>query len=159
MVLALGILAMGIALFTPFVSPLLWAGVLCYAQYPLYIRLVRATGSRRTLSAPLVYMSLLIAEDVTEAYRIVIASVGEGDQPLLESWRQYPLLATLAEAIQNMERVTGTDLRMSIAENLAESGKRLLGQVTRMVTHALYAFVQLGMILLCAFYFFGTGMP
>jgi predicted PurR-regulated permease PerM len=171
MVLALGILALGIALFTPFMSPLLWAGVLCYTLYPLYIRLVRATGGRCTLSAlvmcliltigviaPLAYMSLLIAEDVTEAYRIVIASVGEGDQPLLESWRQYPLLATLAEAIQNMERVTGTDLRMSIAENLAELGKMLVGQVTRMVTQALYAFVQLCMILLCAFYFFGTGM-
>ncbi|HSA85887.1 MAG TPA: AI-2E family transporter [Nitrospira sp.] len=170
MVLAFGILALGIALFTPFVSPLLWAGVLSYALYPLYIRLVRATGGRRTLSAlvmcliltigviaPLVYMSLLIAEDVTEAYRFVIASVGQGDQPLLESWRRYPLLATLAEAIHNVERVTGTDLRMSIAENLAELGKMLVGQVTRVVTHALYALVQLGMILLCAFYLFRDG--
>lgn len=169
-VLTIGILTLSVALLSPFVSPLLWAGVLCYALNPVYVRLVRATGGRRTLSAlvmcliltigviaPLVYMSLLIAEDVTEAYRIVIASVGEGDQPLLESWRQYPLLATLAEAIHNMERVTGTDLRLSIAENLAELGKMLVGQVTRLVTHALYAFVQLGMTLLCAFYFFRDG--
>jgi predicted PurR-regulated permease PerM len=170
MVLALGILALGIALFTPFVSPLLWAGVLCYALSPLYTRLVRVTGGRRTLSvlvmcliltvgviAPLVYMSLLIAEDLTEGYRALVATLSEGDLPLLEGWRRYPILATLAEAIQNMERVTGTDLRMSIAENLAELGKMLVGQVTRMVTHALYAFVQLGMILLCAFYFFRDG--
>lgn len=168
--LASGIAGLVLAVFSPFVSPLLWAGVLCYALYPLYSRLVRATGGRRALSAlvmcliltvgviaPLAYMSLLIVEDVTEAYRTMIASMREGDQPLLETWRTYPLLATLAEAIHNMERVTGTDLRMSIAENLAELGKMLVGQVTRIATHALYAIVQLGMILLCAFYFFRDG--
>ena len=169
-VLAGGIAGLVLVVFSPFVSPLLWAGVLCYALYPLYRRMDRGTGGRRALSAlvmcliltvgviaPLVYMSLLIAEDLTEGYRTLVATLREGDLPLLESWRKYPILATLAEAIQNMERVTGTDLRMSIAENLAELGKMLVGQLTGMVTHALYAFVQLGMILLCAFYFFRDG--
>ena len=170
MVLVAGIFTLGLAVFSPFVSPLLWSGVLCYALYPLYSRLLSATGGRRTLSAlvmclilmigvivPLVYLSLLIAEDLTEAYRTLIASLREGEQPLLESWRRYPFLAALAEAFQNMERLTGTNLRTSIAENLAELGKALVGQVTLIVTHALYAFAQLGMILLCAFYFFRDG--
>lgn len=170
MVLAFSILALGIALFAPFVAPLLWAGVLCYALYPLYRRMVRATGDRRALSAlvmcliltvgiiaPLVYMSLLIAEDLTEGYRTLVATVSEGDQPLLESWRKYPVLATLADTLQNVERLTRTDLRMSIVDNLADLGRVLVGQVTRIVTNALYAFVQLGMILLCAFYFFRDG--
>ncbi len=168
--LAFGIVVLGFALFTPFLSPLLWAGVLCYALYPLYTRLVRVTGGRRALSAsvmcliltvgvivPLAYLSVLIAEDVTETYRIVVASLREGEQPLLEGWRRYPLLAAVAEAVENLERLTETNLRASIAENLAELGKALVGQVTRVVTHALYAVVQLGMILLCAFYFFRDG--
>jgi len=167
LVLAGGLAGVIVVVFSPFLSPLLWAGVLCYALFPLYCRLVSATGGRRDLSAlvmcllltigviaPLVSLSLLIAEDLTEAYRTLIASLREGDQPLLESWRQYPFLATLAEALQNMERLTGTDLRTSIAENLAEFGKLLVGQLTRIVTNVLYAAVQLGMILLCAFYFF-----
>lgn len=170
LVLAGGIAGVIVVVFSPFLSPLLWAGVLCYALYPLYCRLVSTIGGRRELSAlvmcflltigviaPLVYLSLLIAEDLTEAYRTLIASLREGDQPLLESWRQYPFLAALAEALQNMERLTGTDLRTSIAENLAEFGKLLVGQVTRIVTNVLYAAVQLGMILLCAFYFFRDG--
>ncbi|TKB84381.1 MAG: AI-2E family transporter [Nitrospira sp.] len=169
-VLAVGILALGLTLFTPFISPLLWSGVLCYALYPLYVRLVRITGDRRTLSAllmcliliigviaPLVYMSLLIAEDLTVAYRALLAALRDGNQPLLESWRKYPFLAALADTLQNLERLTGSDLRTSIAENVAELGKVLVGQVTRLVTDALYAFVQLGMILLCAFYFFRDG--
>ena len=170
LVLAGGLAGVIVVVFSPFLSPLLWAGVLCYALFPLYCRLVSATGGRRDLSAlvmcllltigviaPLVSLSLLIAEDLTEAYRTLIASLREGDQPLLESWRQYPFLATLAEALQNMERLTGTDLRTNIAENLAEFGKLLVGQLTRIVTNVLYAAVQLGMILLCAFYFFRDG--
>ncbi|MDO9116572.1 MAG: AI-2E family transporter [Nitrospira sp.] len=170
LVLAGGIAALIVAIFTPFVSSLLWAGVLCYALYPLYTRLVLATRGRRTLSAlvmclvlavgviaPLAYLSLLVAEDLTEAYRTVIASMREGDQLLLESWRKVPFLASFADALQTMERLTGTALRTSIAENLAELGKALVGQATRVVTHALYALVQLSMILLCAFYFFRDG--
>lgn len=169
-VLAGGIAGLVLVVFSPFVSPLLWAGVLCYALYPLYCRMVRATGGRRALSAlvmcliltvgviaPLVYMSLVIAEDLTEGYRTLAATLREGDQPLLESWRKYPILAAMADAIQNVERLTRTDLRMSIAENLADLGRVLVGQVTRIATHALYAVVQLGMILLCAFYFFRDG--
>ncbi len=170
LILAFAIAGTIVAVFSPFLSPVLWAGVLCYALYPLYRRLLKATRGRRELSAlvmcliltvgviaPLVYMSLLIAEDVTDAYRMLIASLKEGDQPLLESWRNYPLLPSMVDAVQNIERLTGTDLRMSIAENLADLGKVLVGQLTSIVTHALYAVVQLGMVLLCAFYFFRDG--
>lgn len=104
--------------------------------------------------APLLYISLLIAEDLMSVYRTLIASMREGEQSVFDSWRRYPFLSAPAEAIQNIERLTGTDLRTSIAENLAELGKAVVGQVTRIMTHALYALVQLAMILLCAFYFF-----
>lgn len=170
MALAAGILALGFSVFRPFLSPLLWAGVLCYALYPLYTRLVRATGGRRTVSAlamcliltvgiivPLVYLSVLIAEDLTETYRTIVASLMEKERPLFAEWRKYPFLAALADALQNLERLTRTDLRVSLAENLADLGRVLVEQVTRLVTHALYALVQLGMILLCAFYFFRDG--
>lgn len=168
--LTIGILALSVALLSPFMSPLLWAGVLCYALNPVYVWLVTASGGRRALSAlvmcviltagiiaPLVYLSLVVAEEVAETYRTLVVSLHEGEQPLLEGWRKYPLLAAPAEAMQNLERLTGTDLRTSLAENLTELGKLLVGQVTRVVTHALYALVQLGMILLCAFYFFRDG--
>jgi predicted PurR-regulated permease PerM len=169
-VLTVGILALSLVLFAPFLSPILWAAVLCYALYPLYRRLVRLTGGRRNVSAlamcliltlgiiaPLVYLSLVIAEDVTDTYRTLVTTLHEGEEPLFEGWRKYPFLAAPAEALQNLERLTGTDLRTSLAENLADLGKLLVGQVTRVVTHALHAVVELAMILLCAFYFFRDG--
>jgi predicted PurR-regulated permease PerM len=42
MVLAFGIQARGITLFTTFVSPFLWAGVLCHALNPIPTWLVKA---------------------------------------------------------------------------------------------------------------------
>ncbi len=170
LVLTIGILILAAALLSPFLSPLLWAGVLCYALNPVYIWMVRVSGGRRALSAlamcvvltvgiivPLVYLSLVVAEDVTKTYRTWVVSLREGDRLWFEGWRKNPLLAAPAMALENLERLTGTDLRTSLVENLTELGKMLVEQVTRIVTHALQALVQLAMILLCAFYFFRDG--
>ncbi|MCP9443238.1 MAG: AI-2E family transporter [Nitrospira sp.] len=168
--LTVGILAVSLLLLSPFLSPVLWAGVLCYTLNPVYGWMVRVSGGRRTLSAlvmcailtggiivPLVYLSLVIAEDVTKTYRALVISLREADRPLLEGWRDYPFLAVPLDAISNLERVTGTNLRASLAENLAELGKVLVEQVTRIVTHAIHVLAQLIMVLLCAFYFFRDG--
>ncbi|MEW6246923.1 MAG: AI-2E family transporter [Nitrospirota bacterium] len=168
--LAVGILVLSAAVFSPFFSPLLWATVLCYALYPLYSRLVRATGGRQTLSAlimcvimtiglivPLVYLSILIAEDLADTYRAVVALLKEGDQPLIEGWRRYPVIAAIVQELQRLERLTGTELRSSLAENLTDLGRLLFGQLTRIMTNVLYGVMQLSMILLCAFYFFRDG--
>ncbi|MCP9468910.1 MAG: AI-2E family transporter [Nitrospira sp.] len=168
--LTIGILALSLALLSPFLSPILWAGVLCYTLNPAYKWVVRISGGRRALSAlvmcavltvgiivPLVHLSLVVAEDVTKTYRTLVVSLREGERPLLEGWRDYPLLSAPLDAVANLERLTGTNLRASLAENLAELGKMLVGQVTSLVTHALHALVQLAVVLLCAFYFFRDG--
>ncbi len=168
--LAIGILMLGVAVLSPFVSPLLWAGVLCYALNPVYAWLVAVSGGRRALCAlvmcviltvgiiaPVVYLSLIVAEDVTETYRTLVLSLHEEGQPLFEEWRKYPILAAPVEALENLERVTGTNLRTSLVENLTNLGRLLVEQLTKLVSHVLYVLVQLAMILLCAFYFFRDG--
>jgi len=170
LVLAIGLLMLSVALLSPFLSPLLWAAVLCYALNPVYAWLVRVSGGRRALSAlamcvvltvgiiaPMAYLALVVADDVTSTYRTLVVSLRDGEQPLFEGWRDYPFLAAPAAALANLERLTGTDLRASLVENLTDLGKLLVEQVTRIVTHALHALVQLAMMLLCAFYFFRDG--
>jgi predicted PurR-regulated permease PerM len=44
----------------PFVSALLWAGVLAFSTWPLYRRLVRLLGGRRTLAASLVSLAMIL---------------------------------------------------------------------------------------------------
>lgn len=168
--LTIGILILGLAVLNPFLSPLLWAGVLGYALNPVYVWLVKASGGRRALCAlvmcvllmtwiiaPVVYLLLVVAEDVTETYRALVVSLQEGNQPLFEGWWNHPLLAIPAEAVQNLERLTGTDLRTTLIENLTNLGKILVEQLTKALSHMLYALVELALFLLCAFYFFRDG--
>ena len=44
----------------PFVSSLLWAVVLCFSSWPLYSRLLAATGNRRTLAAGLISLGMIL---------------------------------------------------------------------------------------------------
>ncbi|HTD85381.1 MAG TPA: AI-2E family transporter [Candidatus Binatia bacterium] len=44
----------------PFVSVLLWAVVLCFSSWPLYQRLLRSVGNRRTLAASIMSLGLML---------------------------------------------------------------------------------------------------
>ena len=170
LVLTIGLLLLGVALLSPFLSPLLWAAVLCYALNPVYTWLVRVSGGRRAVSAlamcvmltvgiiaPVTYGALVVAQDVTTTYRTLVVTLRDGEPPWFEGWRDSPLLAAPITALANLERLTGTDLRASLVDNLTDLGKMLVEQITRIVTHAFHALVQLAMMLLCAFYFFRDG--
>jgi len=43
----------------PFVSALLWATVLCFSSWPIYDRLLRALGNRRTLAASIISLAMI----------------------------------------------------------------------------------------------------
>lgn len=157
------------ATFSPFFSPLIWSAALSYGLYPLYGRLVRATGQRRSLSAvimslgvtiglilPLAYMSILIGKEVARTYIAVVALVEQGPG-LLEQWRGHPWISAVIEQILEFQRVTGTDLRTILVENLAELGRALVEQLTHVARNILSGLTEFGIILLCTFYFFRDG--
>src|SRR5512135_1508754 len=57
---ALALLAVGcLVILSPFVSALLWAVILCFSTWPLYRRVQRLCGGRRTLAAAV--LTLLVA--------------------------------------------------------------------------------------------------
>ena len=108
--LAVGILALTLAVFSPFLSALLWAAILSYALYPFYMKVTRLSGGRRALSAlgmclamtigligPLVYLSVLIAEDAVDTYRSVVLYRSTHEHPL-DEWRRYPLIRGLLDS-------------------------------------------------------------
>lgn len=157
------------ATFRPFFSALTWAAVLSYGLYPLYKRLVRATGDRHGLSAavmsigvtvgvvlPLVYVSLLIGKEVARTYMTVVRSLDQS-QGLLEQWRGQPLVTGLLDQLQEFQRVTGTDIRTVLVENLADLGKALVQGLTDVAGNLLAGLAELAIILLCTFFFFRDG--
>ena len=53
--------------------------------------------------------------------------------------------------------MTGTDLRAVLVDNLAQLGSALVEQLTQVAKNVLVALSELGIILLCTFYFFRDG--
>lgn len=169
LVLLVGLGYLLLATFLPFVSSLIWSAVLSYGLYPLYGRLVRATGDRRTLSAavmsvgvtvglilPLVYVSLLLGKELAATYLSVVTALQQ-EPGLLEQWRGRPWISGVIEQIQEFERVTGTDLRSVLVGNLADLGSAFVEKLTSVAGNVLAGLTELGIILLSTFYFFRDG--
>jgi len=168
--LTVGTLVLAALLFSPFFSPILWAVVLSYALYPLYGRVLRATGGREALSAflmctvmtigfllPLFYLTLLVAQDFAGMVSSLVTYLQSGEGPLGGGWHRNPVIAGLVKQLQNLERLTGTNLRSSLLAGVADLGKILIEQSTSVVTNLLQAVVEFGIVLLSAFYFFRDG--
>ncbi|MCC7519627.1 MAG: AI-2E family transporter [Verrucomicrobiae bacterium] len=89
---ALGLLLLGCFLvLRPFLSALLWAGILCYATWPGYQGLLRISGGRRALASslmvalvalvlvvPFVVLGVSLADNVTRAIGALRALISEG---------------------------------------------------------------------------------
>lgn len=108
------------------------------------------------LILPLAYMSILIGKEVARTYIAVVALVEQGPG-LLEQWRGHPWISAVIEQILEFQRVTGTDLRTILVENLAELGRALVEQLTHVARNILSGLTEFGIILLCTFYFFRDG--
>ncbi|MBM4124118.1 MAG: AI-2E family transporter [Nitrospira sp.] len=169
--IALG--ALFLAIFSPFFSIMAWAAILCYALYPLYRLLLRATGRRQTVSAllmclvlmiglilPLVSVSFLIGEETARTYTASANRVEQGatwEDFLPGRWRDHPLISLTVERLNELERRTGTDLRSLMADNLTEMGKGLVEQLGNLATNVLIGGLKLLFIALCSFFFFRDG--
>ena len=165
-----GTLALAALLFSPFFSPILWAVVLVYAAYPLYGRVLRATGGREALSAslmctiltiglllPLFYLTLLVAQDLAGMVSSLVTYLQQGERSVGVGWRRYPVIAGFVAQFQNLERLTGSNLQSSLVTGVADLGKLLIQQSTNVVTNLVQWAIEFGIVLLSAFYFFRDG--
>jgi predicted PurR-regulated permease PerM len=84
---ALVLLAIGCALVLwPFLSALLWAAVICYSTWPIYSRVERAMGGRRTLAAAL--MTLAVAVVLVAPFAVMVATLGDSVSRLVTAATQ-----------------------------------------------------------------------
>jgi predicted PurR-regulated permease PerM len=89
----------------PFISAILWAGILCYSTWPLFIRLANLLGGRRRIAAllmallvtsilvvPFVVVGMKMAENVSQGLDFIKAFLSNGP-PELPKWTQnLPLI-------------------------------------------------------------------
>ena len=67
------------------------------------------------------------------------------------------MIAGFVKQLQNLERLTGTDLRSSLVEGVADLGRALIQQSTSVITNLWQGAIAFGIVLLSAFYFFRDG--
>lgn len=169
-VAVLGIGYLFFATLQPFLSALAWAAVLTYGLYPLYTRIYAKTKERANLSAflacliltigfilPLISFTLLIGAELVRTYRSVSDVIATQEQLLSTGWQDYPFVSTAMTLLEKYERLTGSNLQSVLADNLAQSGKFLVTQLSYMAGNVLIGLIQLGIILLSAFYLFRDG--
>jgi len=167
--LAAGVAYLLFQTFSLFFTAIAWAAVLSYALYPIHRRLVRATKGQKALSAllmcsavtiviilPMLYLSALVGEELARTYKTVLTLVEQGG--LMENLhREYPIANVVIDRVQEYERLTGTSLRATLADNLQGIGKWLLEEATFVATNILLGLFQTAVMLVCTFYFFLDG--
>jgi predicted PurR-regulated permease PerM len=152
------------ATFRPYFSSLIWSAVLSYGLYPQYCKIVKLTGDRRSLSAlvmsiavtiglilPLAYLSFLIGKELARTYLTVVSTLEQGPG-VIEQWRVHPWATAILEQLQEFQRMTGTDLRSVLVDNLAQLGSALVERLTQVAKNVLVGLAELSIILLCTFY-------
>lgn len=157
------------ATFQPFFSSLIWSAVLSFGLYPVYLRLLEKTGGRKYLSAaimsvgvtvglilPLVYISFLIGKELTATYLSIVATLQQ-DPGLLEQWRDTRWVSGVIAQVQEFQRMTGTDLRSVLVDNLADIGSTVVEKLTHVAGNVLAGLMELGIISLSTFYLFRDG--
>lgn len=155
--------------FSPFFTPIAWAAVLAYGLHPIQRRLVRILKGNQTTSAllmcsavtvviilPLLYLSALIGEELARTYQTLLALVERGGW-LDHLRREYPVVGSVVDRLQEYERLTGTSLRAAVAGHLHDMGTWLFEEATLVATNVLLGLFQTAVMLICTFYFFRDG--
>ncbi|MCA8929431.1 MAG: AI-2E family transporter [Alphaproteobacteria bacterium] len=146
----LGLLAYwSLTLVAPFLSIVVWAGVLAVALYPIFAWLARAMGGRRTLAAALVTLVLLLI--VIGPVAALVASLIEWSAALVsklqagqiavplppDSVRQWPLIGERAYAFWTLAADNLAGAALSIKPQLLKAGGTVLGSMAGLGLSAL----------------------
>jgi predicted PurR-regulated permease PerM len=151
----------------PFVSALLWALVLCFSSWPVYSRMVRFLGNRRTLAAllmtlgmvlivllPFVIVGLTLADNVKDL-TAAIRSWIEAGPPAAPAWlAKVPVVGAQA-----------TDYWQSLAQDTAKlwsEAQRLIEPMSAWLLKAGLALgggvMELALSVFIAFFLFRDGV-
>jgi predicted PurR-regulated permease PerM len=153
-------------LFTPFVSSLLWAGIITIALYPVYRRLLALVRGRAAIASgimTLVTAVLIIGPGISA----LAALASQADDlysyvsELLKSGRIEELWGRILDsplgAIPGLPAVQELDIQRFVVEHLGNLSSRLAGQIGDILKNTLLLVVNLLIMIFALFFFFRDG--
>jgi predicted PurR-regulated permease PerM len=160
------VLGLSFWILLPFLASLAWAAVLAYTTWPLYQRLRLLAQGRDTLAAilmvlcvaalllgPLVWVLLILAQDLAGAGRALNQLLAQGVPPLPEAVRHWPLIGDALVRLYDGLRGDADRLQQildSAKSVLLPALSALAGEVGRNIA-------KFGFAVLALFFFYRDG--
>ena len=165
-VVVLGLLCL--LVLRPFISAALWAVILCFTTWPLYLRLGDLLGGRRTLSAliatsllaaiivvPVAILGATLADNVSALISASQKLIHEGP-PSPPDWvASVPLIGSHVADYWNYLNKSSS-VRLQELARLLPAAKTIVVWGGRALAEGIF---QIILSLLIAFFFFATDMP
>lgn len=161
-----GLLILAVVVLRPFLVPVLWAGILVYVTWPLYLRLRARLAGRPNLSAllmtfllalvlllPVVWVILLMRSEAADVYQKLMAQVNQGHVSLPPEVRRLPWVGERVGDFFDRVNADPATLKAEIRNGsnwLMDHAADLLGGVGRNLA-------KMGFALLTAFFLYRDG--
>jgi predicted PurR-regulated permease PerM len=140
------LLLLGFAVLRPFIVPVIWAGILCYVSWPLYLRAIRLFGGSRTAAAllmtlaltaavivPMALLLMMLRSELAQMYRDFAPLLAAGVQlpdPLLHLPLVGPIFQDFNERLQRDPQWLHDSLR-GLVSSLSGNAAAVLGNLGR----------------------------
>lgn len=158
-------------IFAPFLVPILWAVIIARMTNGLYVKLAHLLRGRDTLAAalltcatmflvvfPIVFLTFLLVQESTMAYRSVVEWVQAGGMKQLPEYLgKIPLAGQLIQEQLRTFVLAGSGYEGSIAEGTKTVGTFLLTQLSGLARDAVSLTFDLSMMLFALFFFYKDG--
>ena len=155
---------------SPFLAPLVWAGILALTFYPLTAWLARVFGGRRTLVAltlvlavtivaiiPSFLLGSLLVREATGAYRRLQEAVQHGELVQLVEHIRVSRVGGLWMRIAPLFEQLSVDLSDLLLRATNWVSDQIVGQATSLARNVLFSVVNFILMLVALFFFFRDG--
>lgn len=150
----------------PFLSAIIWAGILCYSTWPLFIRLANILRGRRSIAAllmtllvtsvlivPFVIVGVKMAENMSQAIDFIKTFMSSGSSEPPEWMQNLPLIGTDITSTWQEYSKDPEKLVVVIKEFFTKSG----GWFMRRSLDLGHGVLQLTLSVFIAFFFYCDG--
>jgi predicted PurR-regulated permease PerM len=150
----------------PFLTPLLWAGIITLALLPLYRRVLALVKGRATLAAaimtaitlllvvgPAVTLIIMLATQAIDVYHYIAEAVRSG--ALADAWERI-LQSRLGSMIAEMT-AAGPDLKERVLQGLSDLSAGVASQFGALLKNTLSMAMNVLIMVIAVFFFFRDG--
>ncbi len=165
-VLLLGLVVLAFRIVQPFIPSIVWALILCYVTWPLYMRLRTAVGGRHNVAAvimtallamalvlPLAWLVLLLEGELVSLYQALAQKLSTGRIVLPEYLRTLPVLGD--ELQRTIERLGASPDALKMEARAFVGGWR--DEISGVIGGVGKNLAKLGFALLTAFFVYRDG--